>query len=120
MTTLMTVGVTIGSIGLATLLLGVLLMWGFNYAMSQPPVHDGIGGKDTTNLFNGCVSMILGVFCIYAGSIVGIIGVIIAIIALATAPPEPPEPVKNPPMPPFSTKPFENQPSNTEPKAPKE
>jgi hypothetical protein len=86
----MIVGLTVGGIGLCAVGLGALLMWFFNYTMRKPAVHDGIGGKDTDNLMHGCLSMILGMFCLYVGIFVTIVGSIIVVVALATAPPPAP------------------------------
>lgn len=86
MTTAMTVGVTVGGVGLCIALLGALLLWFAKHSMSQPIVHDGIGGKDTSNLFNGCLGWILGIFCLYGGIIVTLVGGIILIIACSSQP----------------------------------
>lgn len=43
-------------------------------ALSTPPVHDGIGGKDTDNLMVGCLAPFVAMGCAACGVICLIVG----------------------------------------------
>jgi hypothetical protein len=74
------IGIGILIVGVVLALFGLLMRMTATSALSQPPVHDGIGGKDTNNLATGCVRLILYFFCLAGGGIFVLIGLIMVLV----------------------------------------
>jgi hypothetical protein len=69
-------GVGFGFLIVGLILLGISLISkiGATVSFRRRPVHDGIGGEDTKNLTNGCLGVILSIFCLYGGAALTAIG----------------------------------------------
>lgn len=68
-------------LGVVFLIVAALIFSIGKMALSQKPVHDGIGGKDTNNLMVGCLAPLVafgvaacGVVCLIVGGLVMLFG----------------------------------------------
>lgn len=71
------IGLGILIVGAALLALSGLAWLITHYSFKQAPVHDGIGGRDTNNLVNGCVYLIVFWFFLWAGVFFAVVGGIV-------------------------------------------
>lgn len=66
--------------GVAVLILGGLSHLVSSHALRQPPVHDGIGGKDTDNLAKGCMGYFAALVLYFIGAILSMVGIAVWVL----------------------------------------